>query len=53
MAVRPTYVEKLVEQGDAGEIRFRYVRRNCTPPNMVDVCFMAAANRRSIVVQRW
>jgi len=52
-AARPTYVEKLVQQGDAGEVRFRYVRRNCTPPNMVDVCFMAAANRRSIVVQRW
>jgi hypothetical protein len=52
-AARPTYIEKLVEQGDAGEVRFRYVRRNCTPPNMVDVCFMPAANRRSIIVQRW
>ena len=52
-AARPTYVEKLVQQGDAGEVRFRYVRRACTPPNMVDVCFMPAANRRSIIVQRW
>jgi hypothetical protein len=47
------YTEKLIEQGDAGAIKFRLVRRKCTPPNMVDVCFMPAENRRSILVQRW
>ena len=46
------YTEKLIEQGDAGGIKFRYLRRKCAPPNMVDVCFMPAENRRSIVVQR-
>lgn len=50
---RPYYVEKLVEQGDAGEVAFRYRRRNCTPDNMVDVCFMPRENRRNIVVEHY
>jgi hypothetical protein len=50
---RGTYTEKVVEQGDAGEVKYRYVRRTCTPPHMVDVCYMPAENRRSVVVQRY
>jgi hypothetical protein len=50
---RGTYTEKVVEQGDAGEVKYRYVRHACTPPHMVDVCYMPAENRRSIVVQRY
>lgn len=52
-APRPYYMEKLVEQGDAGDVTFRYRRRNCTPSNMVDVCYMPPENRRGIVVERW
>jgi hypothetical protein len=50
---RGTYTEKVVEQGDAGDVKYRYVRHACTPPHMVDVCYMPAENRRSIVVQRY
>jgi hypothetical protein len=46
-------MEKLVEQGDAGDVTFRYRRRNCTPSNMVDVCYMPLENRRGIVVEHW
>jgi hypothetical protein len=52
-AGRPTYTEKIVEQGDSGELKFHYRRRACTPGHMVDVCYMPAENRRSIVVQRY
>jgi hypothetical protein len=52
-APRPYYMEKLVEQGDAGDVTFRYRRRNCTPSNMVDVCYMPLENRRGIVVEHW
>jgi hypothetical protein len=50
---RPSYLEKVVEQGDAGEVRFHYRRQVCGPRHMVDVCYMPAENRRSIVVERW
>jgi hypothetical protein len=53
LGARPYFMEKLVEQGDAGDITFRYRRRNCTPPHMVDVCYMPPENRRNIVVERW
>jgi hypothetical protein len=53
LAARPSYVEKIVEQGDAGEVKFRYLHHVCAPPHMVDVCFMPPENRRGIVVQRW
>jgi hypothetical protein len=53
VAGRPYFIEKLVEQGDAGDLKLRYVHRKCAPPNMVDVCFMPPENRRSIIVQRW
>jgi hypothetical protein len=53
LAARPYYLEKLVEQGDAGEVKFRYRRQVCAPPHMVDVCFMPPENRRAIVVKRW
>jgi hypothetical protein len=46
------YVEKIVEQGDAGEVKFRYRRQPCEPPNMPDVCFMPQSSRRNIVVER-
>ncbi len=49
---RSYYMEKFVEQGDAGEVKFRYRRQSCEPPNMPDVCFMPQANRRGIVVER-
>jgi hypothetical protein len=49
---RSYYLEKVVEQDDAGEVRFKYRRRSCEPPNMPDVCFMSKANRRGIVVER-
>jgi len=49
---RSYYMEKIVEQGDAGEVKFRYRRQSCEPPNMPDVCFMPQANRRGIVVER-
>lgn len=52
-AGRPTYTEKIVEQGNSGELKFHYRRRACTPGHMVDVCYMPAENRRSIVVQRY
>jgi hypothetical protein len=51
-SVRSYYMEKVVEQGDAGELKFRYRRQSCEPPNMPDVCFMPQANRRGIVVER-
>jgi len=51
-AARSFYIEKLVEQGDAGEVKYRYRRQSCTPPNMPDVCSMPQENRRSIVVER-
>jgi hypothetical protein len=49
---RSYYMEKVIEQGDAGEVKFRYRRQSCEPPNMPDVCFMPQANRRGIVVER-
>jgi hypothetical protein len=49
---RSYYMEKIVEQGDAGEVKLRYRRQPCEPPNMPDVCFMPQANRRGIVVER-
>jgi hypothetical protein len=52
LAARSYYIEKLVEQGDAGEVRFRYRRQSCEPPNMPDVCFMPQESRRNIVVER-
>jgi hypothetical protein len=52
LAARSYYTEKLVEQGDAGEVRFRYRRQSCEPPNMPDVCFMPQESRRNIVVER-
>ena len=51
-SARSYYVEKFVEQGDAGEVKFRYRRQACEPPNMPDVCFMPQASRRNIVVER-
>jgi hypothetical protein len=53
LATGSSYVEKVVEQGDAGEVKFRYRRHVCAPPHMVDVCYMPPENRRSVVVQRW
>ena len=53
IAVRPSYTEKVVEQGDAGEVTYHYRRQVCAPPHMVDVCYMPAENRRNIVVERW
>jgi hypothetical protein len=53
VAARPSYVEKVVEQGDAGEVKFHYRRQVCGPRHMVDVCYMPPENRRSIVVERW
>jgi len=53
IATRSYYVEKVVEQGDAGDIQFHYQRRSCAPPNRVDVCFMPPQNRREIVIQQW
>ena len=53
LAMRPTYLERSVEEGDAGEVTFHYRRRACTPPHMVDVCYMPAENRRTIVVERF
>jgi hypothetical protein len=53
IAARPSYMEKVVEQGDAGDVKFRYRRQACTPRHMVDVCYMPAENRRNIVVERW
>jgi len=50
---RSYYVEKSVEQGDSGDVKFRYRRRNCAPSNMVDVCYMPAEIRRGIIVERW
>jgi hypothetical protein len=52
LPARSYYLEKIVEQGDAGEVKFRYRRQSCEPPNMPDVCFMPQANRRGIVVER-
>jgi hypothetical protein len=52
LAARSYYVEKFVEQGDAGEVKFRYRRQSCEPPNMPDVCFMPQESRRNIVVER-
>ena len=51
-AARSYYIEKIVEQGDVGDVKFRYRRQSCTPPNMPDVCFMPQENRRNIVVER-
>jgi hypothetical protein len=53
VAARPSYVEKVIEQGDAGEVKFHYRRQVCGPRHMVDVCYMPPENRRSIVVERW
>jgi hypothetical protein len=52
LTVRSYYIEKIVEQGDAGEVKFRYRRQPCEPPNMPDVCFMPQESRRGIVVER-
>jgi len=52
LPARSYYQEKFVEQGDAGEVKFRYRRRPCEPPNMPDVCFMPQSSRRNIVVER-
>ncbi|SRR5579871_664797 len=49
---RPYYVEKFIEQGDSGEVKYRYRRQPCEPPNMPDVCFMPPSSRRNIVVER-
>lgn len=49
---RTYYIEKIIEQGDAGEVKFRYRRQPCEPPNMPDVCFMPQSSRRNIVVER-
>jgi hypothetical protein len=51
-AARSYYLEKVVEQSDGGQVKSRYRRRSCEPPNMPDVCFMPQANRRGIVVER-
>jgi hypothetical protein len=51
-AARSYYLEKVVEQSDGGQVKYRYRRRSCEPPNMPDVCFMPQANRRGIVVER-
>jgi hypothetical protein len=53
LAARSSYVEKIVEQGDAGDVKFRYRRHVCAPPHMVDVCYMPPENRRAIVVKQW
>jgi len=52
LAGRSYYIEKFVEQGDAGEPKYRYRRQLCEPPNMPDVCFMPHESRRNIVVER-
>jgi len=52
LPARSYYMEKFVEQGDAGDVKFRYRRQSCEPTNMPDVCFMPQANRRVIVVER-
>ena len=49
----PGYLERVIDQGDAGDLKVRYVHRRCGPSHMIDVCYMPAANRQSIVVQRW
>ncbi len=49
---RSFYLEKFVEQGDAGEVKYRYRRRACEPPNMPDVCFMPPEARHAIVVAK-
>ena len=49
---RSYYLEKVVERGDGGQVKFHYRRQSCEPPNMPDVCFMPRANRRGIVVER-
>jgi hypothetical protein len=51
LAARSYYVEKVVEHDEAGQVKFRYRRQSCEPPNMPDVCFMPQANRRGIVVE--
>lgn len=53
VAARRTYVEKTVEQGDSGEVKFRLRQRACTPGNMMDVCYMPQANRKQIVIDRY
>jgi hypothetical protein len=53
LAMRPTYLERSVEEGDAGDVTFHIRRRACIPPHMVDVCYMPAENRRNIVVERF
>jgi hypothetical protein len=53
VASRGSYVEKTVEQGDSGDVSFRYRRRACTPGNMLDVCYMPAADRQRIVIERY
>lgn len=52
LPARSYYMEKIVEQDDAGETKVYYRRHACEPPNMPDVCFMPQANRRGIVVER-
>lgn len=52
LTARSYYVEKIVERGEAGQVKVRYRRQSCEPPNMPDVCFMPQANRRGIVVER-
>jgi len=49
---RSYYIEKIAEQDDAGEVKYRYRRHPCEPPNMPDVCFMPQESRRNIVVER-
>jgi hypothetical protein len=51
--VQAEYTERIVEQGDAGAVTYKEVRRRCEPGNMVDVCYMPAKNRRDIVVERY
>jgi hypothetical protein len=52
-AAQAEYIERVVEQGDAGAVTYKDVRRRCEPGSMVDVCYMPAKNRRSIVIERY
>jgi hypothetical protein len=51
-SVARSYLERVEEPGDGGQVKVRYRRHSCEPPNMPDVCFMPRANRRGIVVER-
>jgi hypothetical protein len=49
---RSYYLERVEERGDGGQLKVRYRRHSCEPPNMPEVCFMPRANRRGIVVEQ-